>query len=338
MAAALQPLHTESTAASLYPRAIMGDFDFAENRYPSLRPQTRPATNSPRATADRSWQQAATYNSDNLQLGTTSDSLRRSLPWQHTGNYQVSQTPSRTSSRKDQRAPENRSGEYDQMQDATRTSLSYALPPGAARSAAERYSLDNNSQRSPSRTSNELNQAYVESQSIQETVTPRTLPRSMTSSRINPTAGRASPNHSLGRLSPIQNGRIPSPLPPIIPLSASPTYAPPVSPNLRVYAQQPTYVNQANTGNTVYTPIVPQQEEVCVECAMRDRDMADVDVSSPGVWDRASDVLFEDLKRREIEEEGAGIVNNDPGRPRIKGGRLTEQNVKLWLSIVRLFL
>jgi hypothetical protein len=62
--------------------------------------------------------------------------------------------------------------------------------------------------------------------------------------------------------------------------------------------------------------------------------MIDVDVSSPGVWDRASDVLFEDLKRREIEEESAGIVNNDPNRPRSKGGRLTEQNLKLWLSIV----
>jgi len=62
--------------------------------------------------------------------------------------------------------------------------------------------------------------------------------------------------------------------------------------------------------------------------------MADVDVMSPGVWDRASDVVFEELKKREIEEAAAGIVSNDPKRPRIKGGRLTDQNLKIWLSIV----
>lgn len=68
---------------------------------------------------------------------------------------------------------------------------------------------------------------------------------------------------------------------------------------------------------------------------MRDQDMADVDVTSPGVWDRASDVLFEELKEREREEEAAGIVSSDEKRPRARGGRLTEQNLKLWLSIVR---
>lgn len=67
---------------------------------------------------------------------------------------------------------------------------------------------------------------------------------------------------------------------------------------------------------------------------MRDQDMADVDVTSPGIWDRASDVLFEELKEREREEEAAGIVSSDEKRPRARGGKLTEQNLKLWLSIV----
>jgi len=71
-----------------------------------------------------------------------------------------------------------------------------------------------------------------------------------------------------------------------------------------------------------------------VECSMRDRDMVDVDVSSPGVWERASDVVFEELKRRETEEEVAGVVNSDSTRQRIRGGRLTEKNLGVWLSIV----
>jgi hypothetical protein len=124
-----------------------------------------------------------------------------------------------------------------------------------------------------------------------------------------------------------------------MPLSASPTYNPPVAPNHRAYAQQPTYVTQPNAPNpiqTVYTPIIPQQEEICVECAMRDQDMADVDVTSAGVWERASDVLFEELRQRELEDEANGVVVDNPTRPRIKGGRLTEQNIKLWLSIVRI--
>ena len=63
--------------------------------------------------------------------------------------------------------------------------------------------------------------------------------------------------------------------------------------------------------------------------------MADVDVTSPGVWERASDAAFEELKQRELDDEANGIITaDDPSRPRVRGGRLTEQNVKLWLSIV----
>ena len=63
--------------------------------------------------------------------------------------------------------------------------------------------------------------------------------------------------------------------------------------------------------------------------------MADVDVTSPGVWERASDAAFEEMKQRELDDEANGIVTaDDPSRPRARGGRLTEQNVKLWLSIV----
>jgi len=114
-------------------------------------------------------------------------------------------------------------------------------------------------------------------------------------------------------------------------------YVAPVSSRNRAYPQQPTYINQAprlpNPVNPIYGQTAPG-EEICVECTMRDQDMADVDVTTPGVWERESDAAFEDLRRREEEDDAAGIVNTDPARPRVKGGRLTEPNIKLWLSVV----
>jgi hypothetical protein len=68
---------------------------------------------------------------------------------------------------------------------------------------------------------------------------------------------------------------------------------------------------------------------------MRDQDMADVDVTSPGVWARESDVHYEDLLRRELEEEAMGIPPHEQQRPRARGGRLTEANLKKWLALVR---
>ena len=71
---------------------------------------------------------------------------------------------------------------------------------------------------------------------------------------------------------------------------------------------------------------------------MRDQDMADVVVVGPGIWDRESDILFEELLRREEEEEASGISASDcSSRPRARGGRLTEQNLKLWATMVSVF-
>lgn len=167
--------------------------------------------------------------------------------------------------------------------------------------------------------------------------TPQALRVVSTGERTKPTFRSTLRNPSLPPSNSLQNNTT-AQFPAIIPLSASPTYTPPVAPNHRAYPQQPTYVTRSITPNpiqTVYTPIPPPQEEVCVECAMRDQDMADVDVTSPGVWERASDAAFEELKQRELDDEANGIITaDDPSRPRVRGGRLTEQNVKLWLSIV----
>lgn len=70
---------------------------------------------------------------------------------------------------------------------------------------------------------------------------------------------------------------------------------------------------------------------------MRDQDMADVNVTSPGVWARESDVHYEDLLRRELEEEAMGVSSRDSHLPKARGGRLSEPNLKLWHSLVRLF-
>lgn len=128
-------------------------------------------------------------------------------------------------------------------------------------------------------------------------------------------------------------------LPPIVPLSAGPSFNPssmaiPISPNPRAYAQQPTFINPSSTQPSFAPPQVPK-EEVCVECAMRDQDMADVDVTSRGIWERESDALYEDLLQREEEEELAGLPPiESASRPKARGGLLTETNLRLWLSVV----
>ncbi|RDX55187.1 hypothetical protein OH76DRAFT_1372879 [Lentinus brumalis] len=151
----------------------------------------------------------------------------------------------------------------------------------------------------------------------------------------------SSPRHPSLPAAGIGAGPSSSGMSPIVPLSAGPTYNPtamqiPISPKPRAYAQHPTYITPASAPamQPSFSPPQVPKEEVCVECAMRDQDMADVDVTSPGVWDRESDVLYEELCRREAEEEVSGRASSDSHhRPRARGGPLTEENLKFWLSI-----
>jgi len=46
-------------------------------------------------------------------------------------------------------------------------------------------------------------------------------------------------------------------------------------------------------------PPPKMQEEVCLECMMRDRDLADIEVNGPGCWSRQSDADWDELKWRE---------------------------------------
>lgn len=79
---------------------------------------------------------------------------------------------------------------------------------------------------------------------------------------------------------------------------------------------------------------------------MRDEDMADVDVTGPGVWDRESDVYYYELCQREEEEDRERDQSLHPNSssglssslgcslPRARGTKLTEGNLKVWLSMV----
>ncbi|KAG8759263.1 hypothetical protein FRC14_006339 [Serendipita sp. 396] len=110
----------------------------------------------------------------------------------------------------------------------------------------------------------------------------------------------------------------------------------------------PTTLNYGSTmlqvQNAPRPQAPPQAEEVCIECMMRDRDMADVIVTGPGVWERESDAGVHELWAREDEEERAwrerhaaelAIPGNKlrPPRRASKGHRLTEQNLKIWLTL-----
>ena len=155
----------------------------------------------------------------------------------------------------------------------------------------------------------------------------------------DPPASRGSATQQSGFQSPRNVGGFPSPQPP----DSSPINAPspipmPLSSNPRAVPQSPRYVNAPLNGtqNPIYAkPHIPR-EEVCLECAMRDQDMADVDVTSPGVWERDSDVDYNDLVRSE-EEAISNDVPLPEDRPRSTGDLLTETHLKLWLTMVRAF-
>ncbi|KAJ7170555.1 hypothetical protein C8R43DRAFT_979872 [Mycena crocata] len=226
--------------------------------------------------------------------------------------------------------PDVQSLKSNQSQEPPRSVVSYALPPGAARRVVERYSLeDTGQQRAPSRASAETRPTALESNQDPAKGLVRQSPSQELPASLLPSAPRHPALPALGVGASSSRSSAPNFTPPIMPLSASPGYNPPVSPNPRAYAQQPTYITPPAAPN----PVVPPQEEVCVECAMRDQDMIDVDVTTPGVWERESDVMFDELMRRELEDEVNGVVADDPSRPRARGGMLTEQNLKVWLSV-----
>lgn len=230
--------------------------------------------------------------------------------------------------------------------------VSYALPPGAARRVVERYSLDDNVQRTPSGGSRETKPTAINSSKPIQEARPTSQQRQVAQSSPGPNLSQDHPSYLLpstprhpslpGAGTNAGSSKNPPSYAPNASISQSPAFNPsfdiPISPKPRAYAQHPTYITPSpapNSVNPILSPSPPViAEEVCVECAMRDQDMIDIDVTSPGVWERDSDVRYEELLQREMEEEVTGMLTLDPARPKAKGGRLTEENLKIWLTMV----
>ncbi|KAF8070156.1 hypothetical protein FPV67DRAFT_1668035 [Lyophyllum atratum] len=343
MAAALHPSRNDTgpnAHTAMYPaRALMTELDFQDNRYPTL----TQAKNAQRTSAlifgatDRSgWESSSndvdgaprrSYEPNGTRDAVSSGWASEQLGNQETAHLQQPQTRVSATSADLQSFRSQSQQSQSQSLEPPRNTLSYSLPSAASRRVVERYSLDDDSQRAPSRAS--ANATPIAAFKDTNNLRPQS-PADHTSNL--PAGAQRSTSPAAGIGAGGRNNDYP-----IMPLSASPSYNPPVAPKHRAFAQQPTYITPPTTPTpikTVYSPRPPPQEEICVECAMRDEDMADVDATSPGVWERESDAAFEELKRREEEDEAKGLVSiDDPKRPRIKGGRLTEQNVKLWLSV-----
>ncbi|KAH0827738.1 Mnd1 family-domain-containing protein [Lanmaoa asiatica] len=228
------------------------------------------------------------------------------------------------------------------------TTVYYALP-GNARRPLERYSLDDNNNHQNNGTATPLlnGSNFVDSKLFNDSF--KSFGESLTQPPSSPPSGARDIPPSLYPATmrqssyPLPDGAVTSRLSSANGLSSSRPYSPtlaiPISSTPRAYPQHPTYITPAAAApdpiNPILSPNPPQaQEEICVECAMRDQDMADVIVIGPGIWDRESDVLFEELLRREEEEETSGVLPSEcSSRPRARGGRLTEQNLKLWTTM-----
>ncbi|GAA5921220.1 hypothetical protein JCM1841_001637 [Sporobolomyces salmonicolor] len=78
-------------------------------------------------------------------------------------------------------------------------------------------------------------------------------------------------------------------------------------------------------------PHLIPQPEVCVECMMRDRDMADVDVTGAGVWERESDAEWREQCRWEEESlEGGGGSGERAGSQESAGGTKRRGSGAAW--------
>lgn len=71
---------------------------------------------------------------------------------------------------------------------------------------------------------------------------------------------------------------------------------------------------------------------------MRDQEMARVDVTGTSVWVRKNDAAYEERFKREFNEETAGFpLAADSILSHVRGGGKPEMNLKLWFTMVSIF-
>lgn len=335
------------SATELYARGLpVTQLDLKDTRYPTLpkaaSPSVMPLSYTNQAedatqaeSSRRSWMDPSSHNNSYAPSGWFPDKSVEDVPvtTQQSQPADVRASPVHPSQHQSYLNP--MSNTYPIPEDSS----GYA-PRSPEQQRAQRMSSNSGGSASPGEPSKD---GVDNSLALQQTL-PDTMGQRLSgfdqyrdrSSSLMP----STPRHPSLPLAGIGNtGPSTSTLSPIVPLSAGPSYNPaimaiPISPKPRVYPRQPTFINPSTTTPAYAPPQVPK-EEVCVECAMRDQDMADVDVLSPGVWERESDAAYEDLCRREAEDEGTGKSSSShSSRPRAKGGLLSESNLKLWLSVV----
>ncbi|KAH9946966.1 hypothetical protein B0H21DRAFT_374340 [Amylocystis lapponica] len=324
-------------SAGLVPHAHTTDyanglsFDLRDNRYPTL--STSPASRS----------SASKRNIPPSERTMSSNAWRDSWVADPMSQSPVARTPEKLTEEPavlEGRPPQDTSPAPCQQAQTHRPEDTppYTVPSRGSPRAADRYHPEDQPRRIPSRDlSDNLVRAGPEA-------SPQGQEMGQRSSGVRQSPVQAgsllpsTPRHPSLPAAGIGAG----PSSPIVPLSAGPSYNPsnmqiPISPKPRAYAQHPTYITPSsgpNSMNPTYAPPQLPKEEVCVECAMRDQDMADVDVTSPGVWERESDVLYEELLHREQEEEATGVHPPEtPTRPRATGGPLSEENLRVWQSM-----
>ncbi|KAH7923738.1 hypothetical protein BV22DRAFT_1092349 [Leucogyrophana mollusca] len=343
---AIPPSLSPNLHVNIFQRGLaISDLDFKDNRYPSLNPDKGAQRTSTMVLASSDMQpwSGVPRGLDpdrKAGFGPTGATNHPAGPRQREEQGQGQEAESRPQSSGDQEG-------QPQYPPKTDNVVSYALPQGPARRVVERYSLDETSQPISKGSSTDNKLLFNDSlKSLQESATASQhapSPSQPATRDVPPSLLPANLHRPSVPGVDIPGPSNPSRISPNI-LSTSPTYSPtmgisiPISPNPRAYAQHPTYITPAAAPdpiNPILSPNPPvPPEEVCVECAMRDQDMADVTVVGPGVWDRESDVLYEELLRREQEEEALGVISSECStRPRARGGRLTEQNLKVWATM-----
>ncbi|KAL4078524.1 hypothetical protein V8B97DRAFT_1865531 [Scleroderma yunnanense] len=270
------------------------------------------------------------------------------VPRAHGDLAPPSEVPKVQTEDEQRRSDGDRRTDPDGGQHSSRTqTASQGVSNGGARHTAEGIDQDDSGTTLPLVNSNPIDSRFLNEsfKSLGESLSASQLLSSpLKATRDIPQSLQPSGNRQVSY--PVPDGSGPSRLSPK-PLSTTRAYGPtigipiPISSNPRAYAQHPTFITPAAAPdpiNPILSPIpIQPPEEVCVECAMRDQDMADVIVTGPGVWDRESDVLYEELLRREEDEEATGILHSEcSSRPRARGGRLIEQNLKLWNAMASL--
>ncbi|KAF9244880.1 hypothetical protein BU15DRAFT_41648 [Melanogaster broomeanus] len=354
---AVQPSRQDSTVTpNLSPnlhlnflqRALaISDLDFKDNRYPSLTFNAKPTNSTPSmilTSGDN------THTRDNPNVVPSASQRDPSAPADHGAQ--------RKEDLNDKRAVNDEENDHSRpsgLEGLPHLSTApYALQPATTRRVVEHYSLDDTNHNNGNTTPLLNSSNFIDSKLFNDSF--KSFGDSLTQpplSSLPPTGAgtmRDIPslllpaNHRQPSYPPHEGAGVSKLSPSNGPVSSR-AFNPsvgipiPISSNYRAYPQHPTYITPSAATpdpiNTILSPNPPQpQEDICVECAMRDQDMADVVVIGPGIWDRESDVLYEELLRREEEEEASGILPSDSShRPRARGGRLTEQNLKVWTTL-----